>query len=51
MHGAGCSGLVHWDDPGEMGWGDRWEGESGWGAHVHPWLIYVNVWQKPPQYC
>ena len=18
---------------------------------VHPWLIYVNVWQKPPQYC
>ena len=20
------------------------------GAHVHPWLIRVNVWQKPPQY-
>ena len=20
------------------------------GAHVHPWLIHVNVWQKPPQY-
>ena len=18
---------------------------------VHPWLIHVNVWQKPPQYC
>ena len=20
------------------------------GAHVHPWLIHVNVWQKTPQY-
>ena len=28
-----------------------WEGVSGWGTHVHPWLIHVNVWQKPPQYC
>ena len=26
-------------------------GGSGWGTHVHPWLIHVNVWQKPPQYC
>ena len=24
---------------------------SGWGAHVNPWLIHVNVWQKPLQYC
>ena len=24
---------------------------SGWGTHVHPWLIHVNVWQNPPQYC
>ena len=31
-----------------MGWGGRWEGGSGWGTHVHPWLIHVNVWQKPP---
>ena len=21
------------------------------GTHVPPWLIHVNVWQKPPQYC
>ena len=34
-----------------MGWGGRWEGGPGWGTHVHSWLIYVNVWQKPPQYC
>ena len=24
---------------------------SGWGTHVHPWLIHVNIWQEPPQYC
>ena len=21
------------------------------GTHVNPWLIHVNVWQKPVQYC
>ena len=41
---------MHWDDP-EVEWGRRWEGSSGWGTHVHPWLIHVNVRQKPPQYC
>ena len=47
IHETGCSGLVHWDDP------EGWDGEggSGWGTHVHPWLIHVNVCQKPPQYC
>ena len=35
---------------------ERWDGEGGgrgvqdMGKHVHPWLIYVDVWQKP-QYC
>ena len=33
-----------------MGWGGRWDGGSGWGTHVHPWLIHVNVWQKPLEY-
>ena len=42
---TGYSGLVHWDDP------DGWDGEgsgggSGWGTHVHPWWIHVNVWQN-----
>ena len=27
------------------------EGSLGWGTQVHPWLIHVNIWQKPPQYC
>ena len=26
-------------------------GGSGWGTHVNPWLIYVNVWQISLQYC
>ena len=50
MHETGCSGLVHWDDP------EGWHGEGvgrgfRMGIHVHPWLIHVNVWQKPLQYC
>ena len=50
MHETGCSGLAHWDDP--EGWnGMETEGGSGWGTHVHPRLIHVNVWQKPLQYC
>ena len=42
-------GALEW--PREMGWGGRWEWRSGWGTHVNPWLIHVNVWQKPLQYC
>ena len=29
----------------------RWEGGSGWGTHVNPWLIHFNVPQNPLQYC
>ena len=50
MHETGHSGLVHWDDP--QGWDGEGGGRgSGWGTRVHPWLIHVNVWQKPPQCC
>ena len=45
------SRLEHWDDPEGWEWGRRWEGVSGWGTHVNPWLIHINVWQKPLQYC
>ena len=27
------------------------DGGSEWGTHVNPWLIHINVWQKPLQYC
>ena len=37
--------------PRGMGWGGRHEGGAGSGTHVNPWLIHVNVWQKPLQYC
>ena len=37
--------------PRGMGWGGRWKGGSGCRIHVNPWLIHVNVWQKPLQYC
>ena len=37
--------------PRGMEWRGRREGGSGWGTHVNPWLIHVNVWQWPLQYC
>ena len=37
--------------PRGMGWGGRQEWGSRWRAHVNPWLIHVNVWQTPLQYC
>ena len=41
---------MHWEDP------EGWDAEGGRrgdrdGEHVNPWLIHVNVWQKPLQYC
>ena len=50
MHEAGHSQLVLWDNP------EGWDGERGGrgfqdgGTPVHPWLIHVDVRQKP-QYC
>ena len=41
MLGAGALGW-----PRGMGWGGRWEGDSGWGTCVHPWRIHVDVWQN-----
>ena len=39
--------------PRGIGWRGRWEAGLGWGTHVNPWLIHVNVWQKciTLQYC
>ena len=43
------AGTLGW--PWGMAWERKWEGGSGWGTHAYPWLIHVNVWQKPLQYC
>ena len=51
MHEAGHSKLVLWDNP--EGWGGEGGGKGvqDGGTHIHPGLIHVHVWQKPPQYC
>ena len=36
-----CINLEGWDGEG----GGRGVG-SGWGTHVHPWQIHVDVWQN-----
>ena len=33
-----------------IGWRGRRKGISGWETDVNPWLIHINVWQKPLQY-
>ena len=36
-----CTGLTQRDGTGrEVG------GASGWGTHVYPWQIHVDVWQN-----
>ena len=51
MHDIGWLGLVHWDDP--EGWYREGcgRGVQDGGHMLYPWLVHVNVWQKPPQYC
>ena len=51
MHGAEHSKSVLWDNP--EGWGEEGGGKEGQdrGTHVHWWLIHVDEWQNPPQYC
>ena len=41
MLGAGTLGS-----PRGMVWGERWEGASGLGTHVHPLQIHVDVWRN-----
>ena len=51
MHEAGHSKPMLWDNPEERGGEESRRGVQDGGTHVHPWLIHVNVWQKPQQYC
>ena len=50
MHEAGCSGLVHWDDP------EGWDGEGGGGVFrmgdtCTPMADSRECMAKTPQYC
>ena len=29
--------------PSGIRWRGRWEGGSGWGTHVNPWLFHFSV--------
>ena len=48
MPETGHSKPVHWDNS------ERWNGEGNGKevrdreTHIHPWLIHISVWQKPP---
>ena len=44
---AWCTGKTQ-RDPVEREVGG---GGLGWGIHVTPWLIHVNIWQNPLQCC
>ena len=35
---------------------DWWDGVGGGrevqeGGDIHPWMIHIDVWEKPTQYC
>ena len=38
MHEAGCSGLVHWDDP------EGWDGEAGGRGVQNAEYMYTHGW-------
>jgi len=51
MQETGHSEPVLWDNPEGCRREKDGSGVQDWGTYIHPWLIHVNVWQKPPQYC
>jgi len=50
MHEAGHSKLVLLCDNPRDRVGGSGRGIQDVGTHVNPWLIHVNVWQKPQYY-
>ena len=51
MHEAEHPKPVLWANPeGYGGEGDE-RGVQHGGKHLYLWLIHVNVWQEPSQYC
>ena len=52
MHRGGIAGL-YGSSISSIGWSEEAGGRGFQDseAHVYPWLIHVNVWQKPQHYC
>jgi len=48
MHEAGHPKLVLWDNPEGYREGSE-RGVQDGGTYVHPWLLHVDGWQKPPR--
>ena len=49
LYDAGTSNPVLCDNlEGQDGVGGKFKKE---GTYIHLWLIHVDVWQKPTQYC
>ena len=45
MHEAGCSGLVHWDDP--EGWDGEGGGREGYdGEHMYTHGRFMSMYGK-----
>ena len=49
MHETGHPKLVLWDNSEERGEEGGGRGVQHGGIHVYPWLLHIDVWQKPPQ--
>ena len=41
MHETGCSGLVHWDEPGWDGEEGGREVQDGEHMHIHGWVMWM----------
>ena len=42
---------VLWDSQEGQGEEGSGRGVQDGGTHMYPWLIHVDAWQKPSQYC
>ena len=41
----------HWDNQRDGMGREVGRGFRMGRTHIYPWLIHIDVWQKPPQYC
>ena len=51
MHEVECPKSMLWDNLEGWGGDGGWRGFQDGGAHLYLWLIHVDIWKKPTQYC